>query len=109
MDMQTAYNTAKAHLLAQGKKAVDDDGCCAYRTRDGLKCAIGCLIPDAEYLPAMENKTIKSFPNFGLEVSSLAGLPSQFLDELQMVHDNGVVAHWPERLTRLALRYNLIP
>lgn len=64
MTPQEVFDTVCAHLAQQGRRSVDhkDDGDgyyfarprCAYRGLGGLKCAIGCLIPDEEYDPRME-------------------------------------------------------
>lgn len=51
----------RAHLLRQGKRAVNTGlgtpGECVYRDGQGPdapRCAVGCLIPDAVYDPAIE-------------------------------------------------------
>ena len=46
MDRRKIFDTVVAHLKAQGKQAKNITGSCSYLTQDGLKCAIGCLIPD---------------------------------------------------------------
>ncbi len=55
MTKQEIFDKVKAHLLAQGKRAVNGDGNCMYRGMDGTKCAVGCLIPDELYTPLLEN------------------------------------------------------
>ncbi len=45
------------HLETQRKKALRN-GQCVYRTDEGLKCAIGCLIPDDEYNPEIEGSSL---------------------------------------------------
>ena len=42
------------HLKQQGKVAVNSYGSCVYRSPDGSKCAVGCLITDEAYDPKME-------------------------------------------------------
>jgi hypothetical protein len=60
MTRREIFETVKNHLLTQGKKAwvfqddPDQPGPCLYRTDDGLRCAVGCLIPDELYDPRME-------------------------------------------------------
>lgn len=46
-----------AHLKAQGRQAVKGCGC-GYRTDDGLRCAVGCLIADEHYNPACEGGAV---------------------------------------------------
>lgn len=44
------------HLETQKKPAMDTSGykMCAYRSQEGLKCAVGCLISDEYYDPVAE-------------------------------------------------------
>jgi len=58
-DRQKIFDTVAAHLLKQNKKSVGADNLghvCQYRSSDGLKWAIGCLITDEAYYPNLENK-----------------------------------------------------
>lgn len=56
--MQKAYETIRAHLIQQGKPAKQAfTGNCLYRTEDGLKCAVGCLISDDAYHAGLEDHT----------------------------------------------------
>lgn len=50
---QSIFDTVAWHLIKQGRPAwaKNGSGGCMYRTPDGLKCAIGCLIADDEYRP----------------------------------------------------------
>lgn len=49
-DRQKAFDTALAGLRAQGRKSFNkESGHCFYRSPDGLKCAVGFLIPDEKY------------------------------------------------------------
>jgi hypothetical protein len=51
---QQVFDQVVKHLLKQGKRAYQEGKGCRYRTDDGLKCAVGCLLPDAAYTPDME-------------------------------------------------------
>lgn len=52
---QEAFDTALTHLRKQGCKSVTSDTLrCAYRGRNGTKCAIGALIPDEKYERGMD-------------------------------------------------------
>jgi hypothetical protein len=51
--LQTIFDVVADHLLRQARPAVDVNGMCCYRLHR-LKCAIGCLIPDAEYTRDLE-------------------------------------------------------
>lgn len=58
MNNQQTYDKVKAHLLAQGKAAVNDKGECVYRAPDGSQCGIGCLIDDDQYDPGFEGNGV---------------------------------------------------
>ncbi len=111
---QTAFNKVYNHLLTQNKKSV----CtipdsfnpghfvtgCAYRTPDGLKCAVGCLISDELYIPEFENKCVGVLPlkDLGLDEVSL-----DLLEKLQSIHDDMPAKRWRETLRRTAERFEL--
>ena len=63
---QEAFDKSLKHLRVQGVRAVDSRESCMYRI-DGLKCAIGALIPDEKYdhdfehMGASEPFIIKAF------------------------------------------------
>ena len=54
MNRQEIFDKIYLHLIEQGRKSIDSDGQCMYRSPDGDKCAIGCLIPDELYTPELE-------------------------------------------------------
>jgi hypothetical protein len=93
MTPQEIFDTVATHLFTQGKRAMvrdedsdDSTDFCAYRTADGLKCAVGVLLPDELYVPAMENNSVYSLcrtfhlPSWFHENSGLLG-------RLQEAHD----------------------
>lgn len=48
------------HLTQQKSRAATPGGSCQYRTEDGLMCAVGCLIADADYnADMMESKGVE--------------------------------------------------
>lgn len=116
MDRQGIYDKVKAHLLKQGQKArragasLDS---CFYRGHNGLKCAIGALIPDELYKLSMEQKSvsglIREYPEVGrlFEVKSAEDL--RFLSYLQSIHDNREPEYWKMELKNLALTHGLTP
>jgi len=93
--LQNIFDEVITHLVRQGKRAAAG-GHCRYRA-DGLKCAVGVLIPDEEYDSAWEGCPVgeihymlgrpESF--WGIDVSHL-----RFLVDLQDLHDR--VHHWKE-------------
>ncbi len=105
---QTAFNKVVKHLLKQRRPARDNDRVCKYRDYDnGRKCAIGCLIPDAEYKKSMEGSSIFGLAEEGLLPSSLKELNLELLDELQHVHDYTEPSTWLQHLGKVAVKYNL--
>jgi hypothetical protein len=72
-------------LSEQRRAAVADDGTCVYRTEEGLKCAAGHLIPDANYHPILEGKDCRS-----QSVRKAIDLPTEYqplVHEMQTLHD----------------------
>lgn len=103
MDNQEAFNRVYAHLLKQGKRSsiINDDGDeqCQYRGPGGLMCAVGCLIPDAEYQPSSEGLPASAV---AVRTPSLSGVSVGMLNELQDVHDDRIPSDWEGELRRIA-------
>ena len=126
--MQQIFDKITAHLLKQGEKSVltmfhekhPDQPICRYRSTnkngDVLKCAVGILIPDAEYHVGLEHKSVRN-----LAVVKAAGLKFTDADArgicsgsevdlasaLQSVHDNMPVKDWPREFQRIATMFGL--
>lgn len=132
-DKQMIFDVVVAHLIQQNAKALmpnDMMGRCAYRGAGGLKCAVGKLIPDDAYNPAMEGTkigmTMLNFPaafdglleaalhevqgKGSFEVSHARGQsPLGFLADLQAIHDGADVSDWPQVLRDFALNNGINP
>ena len=105
MNNQEAFNIMVNHLRKQNKKSVDSlSDKCLYRGPNGLKCAIGCLIPDDEYSPLMEGKVISSIHK---KVSTLKNLDRYFLVSMQDIHDQYYISQWETEFYRVARIYGL--
>jgi hypothetical protein len=108
MNAQEIFDTVKNHLLKQNAKSVNEEmDICAYRSPDGLKCAIGCLISDKEYSPTMEGLGVE---DLSLDFPVLEERfidHSDLLDSLQKVHDRYTTREWPEQLRNVAKNHNL--
>ena len=101
---QAIANTVFAHLRKQGRRAVDKvRDVCVYRTADGLKCAVGCLIPDELYDKGIEGagmsldftsqrrwKLWDILWNIGIRAED-----GQLMEVLQMLHDSE--RNWGEK------------
>lgn len=101
MDKKAIFYKVKRHLLAQGGPAMDGrEKMCMYRTEDGRKCAIGCLIPDEAYRKEWEGKCltiiISDYPSIlgilGIEDRSIDII---FLRSLQDAHDDFMECGYP--------------
>ncbi len=88
MNAQEIFDTVAVHLIKQGKPAVAHSGqACAYKTADGLRCAVGVLISDEEYEDKMEGKSVYTL--LGNHKEKLARLieHENLLATLQNNHD----------------------
>lgn len=100
---QETFDTVVAHLRGQNKKAVDSaTGECRYRASEGLKCAVGCLIPDEEYNSTLESCSIGSLCHENRLPPSLRQHDFSLLADLQVIHDHYSVDAWEERFEDLA-------
>lgn len=109
MNNQEAFDKVVAHLVEQkvpssvtfhmtGPSEIDQPKAqCLYRGPNGLKCAIGCLIPDEMYFPKMdEGYSFFDLPEImGSDFHKLFGiLDEDLMAELQAFHDRSV--NWDE-------------
>ena len=118
---QEIFDKVAVHLLTQNKQSRTGDVGCAYRGNDGLSCAIGCLIPDAEYTQDIEGWLLPArLKTLSLDIDpeerekgseKLAdilrsvGVPDtafELLSQLQNIHDAYQPASWKERLAKCA-------
>lgn len=107
---QEIFNKVYRHLLSQGKRSINNNGMCEYRTGDGLKCAVGCLIDDKDYKPSLEGTAVNnSQVVIALESSgiNMADGIADMLFELQDIHDNHPAHTWKDVLKDLARGLNL--
>lgn len=108
MTDQETFNKVKEHLLTQNRKSYDTYVGCMYRNADGLKCAIGCLIPDELYHPGIEKEPVTHLAtrNDGLGLF-LQQFNLPLLEELQGIHDCTPTDEWPDKLEEVAERFEL--
>jgi hypothetical protein len=121
MTAQEFYDKTCKHLVEQGRRAADVEGNCLYRmpqsTGSPLKCAAGIHIPDEEYIPKMEQKSVSQLIDMGLiSPESVLGYHLELADLLQKAHD--WTGNWTEYslsddgkadLNRIATNYGLVP
>ena len=121
MTDQEIFNIVALHLFKQQAGSFDEDReHCLYRNDDGLKCAIGILIPDDKYDSKMEGNLSKN--KFPISVQKLLKLDfmesykdsKKLLIDLQNAHDTSTIYHdnfWEDckiRLINIAEKFNLV-
>ena len=131
LPLQSLFDKITTHLLKQNQPAVSPNDGCKYKTDDGLKCAIGCLIDDQHYNPNFEGLTPECFispsasnPELSLGIFQ-AVVDSQqitfdvnhemeekrqlcnFLRKLQSIHDDCYPNQWRKALKNFALDHEL--
>ena len=109
MNKQEIFDTVVNHLRTQGRKSIDNNGYCKYRSAQGLKCAIGCLIPDDQYSPIMENKS-PSAVSRKLTDNALSDVfyeNRDLLSSLQAIHDHYEVREWEIQLELVADKFRI--
>jgi hypothetical protein len=107
---EQAFKTMARHMLAQGKRSVavgrDSFGVehesCRYRGPDGLKCAVGAIIPDEEYRESLEGLPARQVQDL---VPSLQGLDDSMISTVQRIHDNWPVCDWRKLLREECVFY----
>jgi len=111
--LQKVFDTVVRHLLDQGQPSIDEDGHCAYRGRDGRKCAIGALIADEHYQPCMEGVATDDIivvealnQSLGFDVCEIP-LGLDVLAALQETHDETEPKDWMDALLLIADEYGL--
>lgn len=114
MSKQQIFDKVAKHLLTQKKKALRSgtspaNGICTMYTKEGLRCAVGCLIPKT---------TWKLNPNVAIQTPSDPGLKllleaygvvgeEKLLLDLMQVHDSEDVKNWKKCLKQVALNNGL--
>jgi hypothetical protein len=108
----------KTHLLSQGKKSMgeyprEDDTItgCVYRSSEGLKCAVGCIIKEEYYTPILEGKgvtnlLVRSAVTRSLGLETLPDSTLEMLSRLQDIHDLYPVNTWETYLQEYEGKFN---
>jgi hypothetical protein len=104
---QELFDTVATHLLGQKKAAKNAAGLCCYRSPDGLRCAVGCLIPDEVYDPSLEGRSALKLWDSPI----LAHLKehSALLCDLYVLHDKCPEQKWHTELCWIATAFGLNP
>ncbi|AUR85219.1 hypothetical protein NVP1077O_55 [Vibrio phage 1.077.O._10N.261.45.A10] len=117
MELQTIFNQVCQHLVHQGKAAVvgGDNGVCRYRTKSGLRCAVGYLISDKEYHCDLENRGVATdivHEALTASIGKVTVQVSKLLSDCQAAHDQQLcdfgLAVWARRMIAIADTHSLI-
>lgn len=86
---QQVFEAVAIHMFTQKVPARDERGDCMYRTQDNKSCAVGCLIPDAAYTPAIEGRRVRMAAAVmtGTKTAKFLGDNFELLSLLQNAHD----------------------
>jgi hypothetical protein len=115
MTNQEAFDRVWHWFVVEGHAQSKAPGsmACLYRGPDGLKCAVGVLIPDEEYQPSLEGKVTAQIIH---DVPALKDLTCTCLGDMQRVHDEygfkadkgpSFTDHMKAGLTRIAQDWHL--
>lgn len=90
MHKQEIFDTVVNHLINQKQKSVKEGNKtnCLYRGPNGLKCAVGCLIPDDVYEEYMEENFTNLLSQYGDVLPFYFNKEYILLYDLQLCHDN---------------------
>ena len=103
MTLQESFTFLCRHLIAASHPSMHllegSSPLCQYRGKDGVKCAVGWLIPDDLYDSGMEAKVVtrlvKLYPDL-LDIPSLRPWTLDMLELLQNYHDDAAISWDPE-------------
>ena len=100
----------RAHLLKQGKQAVNEEGNCQYRTEDGCMCAVGVMIDNEHYDANFEgggltgDVRIAVAASLGVEDFSYNTPMYDVLRGWQLYHDNSTSTFSAEEINEVHKR-----
>lgn len=105
---QEIFDLAWNGLKAQGfERSLNSDDTCAYRGENGMRCAIGFCIDDANYDEELLEENLAQDPAV-LNAARIAQEDNVFAEELQEMHDTAYSPEiMEEQLRAFALRHKL--
>lgn len=107
MTEQETFEIVSRHLLTQNERSYLEPPSvvCAYRSPEGLKCAVGILIPDEEYDEGLERNSAISY----IMQPLLRKLEHDIIlcSRLQGIHDTVCVGDWRKALIALGKELEL--
>lgn len=112
LTLKQGFDIVKKHLLTQNKQSVEEfSGKCRYRGGEGLKCAIGCLIPDDMYKPEFEDRGFlflhKNVPDLKPHIGSLGAIVPIEVQHKLSAFMKALPCQYVKDLTWGGLAYNM--
>lgn len=108
MTPQEVFAKVVTHLRKQNAVSAKQNGMCVYRGPNGMKCAVGCLIPDDVYKPEMECGGVGVlFMNFPETAKEIGKDNIHLLRHLQTIHDQYSPLRWETAFLSVSDEYNL--
>lgn len=113
---QKIFSKVYRGLAKQGfKRSMGKDGICKFRGKEGMRCAIGQLIPNKLYKPGFDEDGEGVYGLPDVLISKITGerdsdLARRFLSPLMDVHDapaKGGRTSMKNRLAEFAVKNNL--
>lgn len=105
--VKSLVNESIKLVLEQNERSVNVQGNCMYRGPNGLKCAIGHLIPDELYSPEMEGMSARMVIEGVLEIP-LTKEQGNLFNALQRSHDFAKNADFNESFNCNLRKYNVV-
>jgi len=107
---QELFDRISKHLLNQNERSEAlVRGACRYRGDNGLKCAVGAIIPDKKYSEKIEGSSVYSSDVAQcLPIRYQGGNSLKFLLKLQKLHDQTAVHLWKDGLKEIAKDEGLV-
>ena len=113
MSVNKIFYKVQKHLLKQHEKSESMEAGCQYRSDNGLRCAVGCLMTDAIYDSSFEGNNMGDrrvrqalTPIVGVNEDKRE-LKLNLLYQLQLVHDTEPVEHWASSLAKIKLEFDI--
>jgi hypothetical protein len=116
MKKQGIFDKVCDHLISQGERSrLNGGNTCVYLNAKGLKCAVGCLIPNKHYTFELEGISLfvdrenskLLYEVLEKSIGKLTKDTVEILMSLQDIHDSGDVSKWAVSLRDLATKFSL--
>lgn len=111
---QDTFDAVASYLLRVGRRSYHFLGCRYRASKEAQErkgsapyCAVGCLIPDRDYLRSFEGLSVGSSPELRAVLTRI-GHDIELVADLQVIHDTQAPQSWAKYLARLAVRTGLL-